>query len=552
MIKNISHFFIIPFFLGLIGGFSAILLRWFIKIFTLFNIKLNIFHSNYFYLLSIPLIFLLSDFLIKKLKISPENVTLDLIAKKVILLKGKFSKIKGFLVLFLTSLSIGFGVPIGREGPIAKLGGLFSEVFLEKLKIEKIDFPIYLGSGIAAAIAATFNAPIAGAILGLEIIIGKINSYVIIPLTVSIVTATYISRKYIGDFAAFIVPHLHWNEEYVIFVPFEAVFIFLLCLIILNSMEYLRILKIKNRHYWHKYILVFGLIVGLIISIVPESAGVGYEYITTLLNNNHYSIFYIFVILMAKVIGIILSIGSGLFGGIMSPSIFIGSFGGFWFGSIFTSFGVDPRVFAIVGAASMLAGITKTPLRSSVIITELTHSYQMILPILIASSITVFLISVIKKDSFFKRTLLQKGIDIENKEIYKFLKSCNIEKYLVKIPKIRENFSVYRSSVLIKKSDFNVLAVVDENEKLVGVVTLTDIRKSYLLNKKNLQIKDIMSENPFVIKTNSSIDDIVRAISLIENRYVPYTDINNRYIGFIDLQMLIKDLSTNYCSVYLK
>jgi CIC family chloride channel protein len=552
MIKNISHFFIIPFFLGLIGGFSAILLRWFIKIFTLFNIKLNIFHSNYFYLLSIPLIFLLSDFLIKKLKISPENVTLDLIAKKVILLKGKFSKIKGFLVLFLTSLSIGFGVPIGREGPIAKLGGLFSEVFLEKLKIEKIDFPIYLGSGIAAAIAATFNAPIAGAILGLEIIIGKINSYVIIPLTVSIVTATYISRKYIGDFAAFIVPHLHWNEEYVIFVPFEAVFIFLLCLIILNSMEYLRILKIKNRHYWHKYILVFGLIVGLIISIVPESAGVGYEYITTLLNNNHYSIFYIFVILMAKVIGIILSIGSGLFGGIMSPSIFIGSFGGFWFGSIFTSFGVDPRVFAIVGAASMLAGITKTPLRSSVIITELTHSYQMILPILIASSITVFLISVIKKDSFFKRTLLQKGIDIENKEIYKFLKSCNIEKYLVKIPKIRGNFSVYRSSVLIKKSDFNVLAVVDENEKLVGVVTLTDIRKSYLLNKKNLQIKDIMSENPFVIKTNSSIDDIVRAISLIENRYVPYTDINNRYIGFIDLQMLIKDLSTNYCSVYLK
>jgi CIC family chloride channel protein len=552
MIKSIFHFFIIPFFLGLIGGFSAILLRWFIKIFTLFNIKLNIFHSNYFYLLSIPLIFLLSDFLIKKLKISPENVTLDLIAKKVILLKGKFSKIKGFLVLFLTSLSIGFGVPIGREGPIAKLGGLFSEVFLEKLKIEKIDFPIYLGSGIAAAIAATFNAPIAGAILGLEIIIGKINSYVIIPLTVSIVTATYISRKYIGDFAAFIVPHLHWNEEYVFFVPFEAVFIFLLCLIILNSMEYLRILKIKNRHYWHKYILVFGLIVGLIISIVPESAGVGYEYITTLLNNNHYSIFYIFVILMAKVIGIILSIGSGLFGGIMSPSIFIGSFGGFWFGSIFTSFGVDPRVFAIVGAASMLAGITKTPLRSSVIITELTHSYQMILPILIASSITVFLISVIKKDSFFKRTLLQKGIDIENKEIYKFLSNCNLEKYLVEISPIKENFSVYRSSVLIKKSDFNVLAVVDENEKLVGVVTLTDIRKSYLLNKKNLQIKDIMSENPFVIKTNSSIDDIVRAISLIENRYVPYTDINNRYIGFIDLQMLIKDLSTNYCSVYLK
>jgi CIC family chloride channel protein len=552
MIKSIFHFFIIPFFLGLIGGFSAILLRCFIKIFTLLNERLNVFHSNYFYLFSIPAIFLLSDFLIKKLKISSENVTLDLIAKKVVLLKGHFSKLKGFLVLFLTSLSIGFGIPVGREGPIAKLGGLLSEVFLEKLKIEKINFPIYLGAGIASAIAATFNAPIAGAILGLEIIIGKINSYVIIPLIISIVTATFISREFIGNFAAFVVPHLNWNEEYVFFVPFEVLFISLLCLIIIEGLEYLRVLKIKNRHYWHKYIMVLGIIVGLIISLVPESAGVGYEHITTLLNTNTYSVGYIFVILIAKIVGLILSIGSGLFGGIMSPSIFIGSFGGYWFGSIFNFLGIDPRVFAVVGAASMLAGITKTPLRSSVIITELTHSYQLILPILVASSLTVYLISVIKRDTFFKRTLLQKGIDIENKEIYKFLISCNLEKYLVDISPIKEKFSVYRASLLIKKSKFNILPVVDENKKLIGIVTLTDIRKSFLLNKKNLEIKDIMTKNPFVIKRNSSLEDIIRAISLIENRYVPYTDEDGYYLGFIDLRALIKDLSTAYNSFYLK
>lgn len=268
---------------------------------------------------------------------------------------------------------------------------------------------------------------------------------------------------------------------------------------------------------------------GVIISLVPESAGVGYEHITTLLNTNTYTISYIFVILIAKIVGLILSIGSGLFGGIMSPSIFIGSFGGYWFGSIFNFLGIDPRVFAVVGAASMLAGITKTPLRSSIIITELTHSYQLVLPILVASSITVYLISVIKRDTFFKRALIQKGIDIENKKIYEFLSNCNLEKYLVEISPIKENFSVYRASLLIKKSKFNILPVVDENKKLLGIVTLTDIRKSFLLNKKNLEIKDIMTKNPFVIKRNSSLEDIIRAISLIENRYIPYTDEEGHY-----------------------
>ncbi|WP_024787039.1 MULTISPECIES: chloride channel protein [unclassified Lebetimonas] len=552
MLKNTGHFFIIPLLLGAIGGFSAILFRWLIKIFTFLNDKLNIFQTHYFYLISVPFLFFISDYLVKKFKISSENVTLELIAKKVILLKGKFSKIKGFLVLFLTSVSIGFGVPVGREGPIAKMGGLLSEVFLEKLKIEKINFPIYLGAAIASAIAATFNAPIAGALLGLEIIIGKINSYVIIPLIVSVVTATFISREFIGNFAAFIVPHLHWNEEYVIFVPFEAVFIALLCLVIIKGLEYLRIFKLKNRHYWHRYIVFSGFAVGMIVAFVPESAGVGYEHITALLNNNNYSLDYILIIFLAKTAGLILSIGSGLFGGIMSPSIFIGSFGGFWFGDIFTKYGIDPRIFAVVGASSMLAGITKTPLRSSIIITELTHSYQLILPILVASSISVYLISCFQGDSFFKRALLQKGIDIDNKDIYNFLKNCKLEKYLVKINPLKENLSVYMASKILKKSRYAILPIVDEEEKLIGIVTLTDIRKSVLLHKKNIKIKDIMTREPFCIKENPSMEELIKAISLIGNRFVPFVDKNGKYLGFIDLRKLVKELSTANSAYYLK
>ena len=92
MINNLKHFFIIPFILGIIGGFAAILFRWLIKFFVIVDNKLDFFHNSYFYLITIPLVFFISDYLIRKFNISPENVTLELIAKKVIILKGKFLK----------------------------------------------------------------------------------------------------------------------------------------------------------------------------------------------------------------------------------------------------------------------------------------------------------------------------------------------------------------------------------------------------------------------------------------------------------------------------
>jgi len=542
-IKELLHFFIIPVIIGIIGGFSAYILREMIDLFNFIFHKINFLQNEYFYLITMPAIFYLSHYLIVKLKINPTNVTIDEIAKKISLMAGKFSMLKGVLVLFITSLSIGFGVPVGREGPIAKLGGLATETFILLTKIPRIDIPIYLSAGVSSAIAATFNAPIAGIIFGIEIIIGKINSYIVIPLIVACATATEISHKFLGDFTAFYVPKLFYNPDYIFFVPFEGFFFALVSIFIFFSFKQFRYFKSKYRKKWKYVVIVLGLIVGAIIILIPQTKGVGYEYVSKIFENQFNSEDTI-IIMAAKLIALILSIGSGIFGGIVSPSIFIGTFGGFWFGSEFAPASLDPKVFALVGAASLLAGLSRAPLRTAVVITELTHSYQLIAPILVATSITSFFLSKLEPGSYFKRGLFQRGIDVDNKEIINFLTKCDIKRFVEDIKPLTPNMHTSRVIRIFKKEHINYLPVVEDN-KLIGIVSLRDIRKIILTKQKSLKVKDIMSKHPFSIKTDYTKEDIFKALSILNASFIPYTTKDNDYIGMLNINKLLKAMSTS-------
>ena len=457
------------------------------------------------------------------------------------LLLGHFSALKGFIVLILTSFSIGFGVPVGREAPIAKLGGLTSEIFLKLIKTPRINLPIYLSAGVSSAIAATFNAPIAGVIFGLEMIMGKINSYILIPLIMASSTSTLISREFIGNFTAFYVPHLSYNNDYLFYVPVEGVFFGFLSLVFLFSLKQFRFLKYKYQHQWSNIIIFLGFFVGILIFITPQIKGVGYNYIENIFNNQ-YTQNDIFFIMINKFLSVIISIGSGLFGGILSPSIFIGAFGGYFFGDFFHS--LDPRVFALIGTAAMLSGTTKAPLRSAVIIVELTHSYQLILPILVATAISNYIISLFEKGYYFKRALIQKGIDTDNEKIMNCFCVTNIKKYIIKTSFLKPEMPINKAIKILKKEHIPILPVL-ENNKLIGIVSLRDIRKKHFFKKKHLKVKDVMSKNPFFISENSHQKEIFKGISIFNTRYIPFVDNDKNYIGMIDLNKFLKEISIN-------
>ena len=324
-------------------------------------------------------------------------------------------------------------------------------------------------------------------------------------------------------------------------MPIEGVFFAFLALIMAYFFDIFREMRIKYKRKWDKIVILNGFIVGLLIVAVPEIRGVGYSYVTALFRDG-FTFTQVFVITAVKLIAVIIAIGSGLFGGLMSPSIFIGAFGGYFLGDVFIYFNVDPKVFALVGSVAMLSGISRAPLRSSVIIIELTHSYQLLIPSLIAASITSFIVAKFEPGSYFKRSLIQKGIDIENQKVLDFLNKIKFEKYLLNITPVTEDTKISKIKTLFKKHHIRYLPVVNNDNVLVGIISVRDLRKAYF-KSKNMKTRDLMSRHPVIFHKDISVEEMVKILGMLSASYVPYVDKENRYMGMLDLHKLLKDLS---------
>jgi len=543
-IEELFHFLIHPILIGFLGGISALLFRFLI---LSFEKAINYLHISSFFIIIYPVVFIFSNYLIHKVLFEPSAITLDNIAKKIVFWRGGFSPLKSFFVLILTSLNIAIGLPVGREAPIAKFGALLGEIYIKISRIRNsIDIPLYLSTSVASAIAATFNAPLAGIILGLEIIIGKLNLYILLPLIVSTTTATLISREFWGDFASLKLPHLQFEDIYFFLVPIISIFFALITLLLFYSFNFFKLLRLTLKERWYYIIGINGFITALILKFVKEAQGIGYSYIFQLYNLK-FPFLKVLAIFIAKLITLILTIGSGLFGGLMSPSIFLGSFGGFALGSLFKLgfSSIDPRVVALVGSTAMLSGISRAPLRSTILIIELSHSYQLLLPSLIAASFTSWLVAKFEPGSYFRRSLIQQGLNIDDPKVIQLLKELNLENYVEKIPPLYSQTSVTKAIKIFSKFHLRLLPVVNRKRELVGIVSIRDFMKilGSFHNPSSKNVIEILNKTPVVLKNDSDLNEILKVLSLAGTEYIPFVDKNNRYLGMLNLQKLFKDIS---------
>jgi len=538
LLSQIVNLFLIPSLIGVLGGFSAILFRKLIAL-SREGFLLISGGDNKFHLILLPFLFFFSYFVSRKLLVSPENVTIDDIAKKISLEKGGFNLKKGFLVLTLTSFNIGFGVPVGREGPIAKLGGVLSELFSKLFKIDRIHLPIYLTCGVSSAISATFNAPLAAVLFGIEIVLGKVNSYIIIPLVISSSVATLISREFLGDFTAFYVPKLHYQDMEIPLFLVVSLLSALMSVLFFVLLEFFTALRVVYRHYWGKVAFILGFLVGLLIFIYPEIAGVGYGSVTKLFLNG-FSPDRALEIFIAKFLAVVLSFGSGVFGGLLAPSIFMGAFLGYFIGD-FSHF--DPRVFALVGSAAFLSGVSRAPFRSSLIIVELTHSYQLVIPILLTSVLTNYILGISNEISLIKRALLHKGISVE--ELLKSnLEALNVESYLRFVKPVYETSHISHVLKRFLEDDVRYLPVVrsPHDQTLVGIVSIRDLRLAAVGELSELHVKEIMTPEPFVLTLGAPPEEILKVIALFEVNLIPVVDNSGIYVGMFDVDKFLKQV----------
>ena len=455
-----------------------------------------------------------------------------------------------FAKVAASAVSIGSGGSVGREGPIVQIGSALGSVIGQLFKVTGTRLRTFVACGTAAGIAATFNAPIAGALFAMEVILSDFGISQFSPIVVSSVTATVISRHFLGDFSAFIIPH------YSLVSVFEMIpYVILGVLAALVALAFINILyktedlfeKI-NIPGWIKPV-IGGFIIGGIGIFYPHIFGVGYDTITLALNSQSVWYFLLFMVFL-KVAATSITIGSGGSGGVFAPSLFIGANLGGFVGSIvhslFPAITASPGAYALVGMGAVAAGAMHAPITSILIIFELTNDYRIILPLMISCIISVLITSRLKKDSIYTLKLSRRGINIFQGQEVNVLSSLKASQV------VKTDFErIYAATPFRKLMDLTVRSphpnffVVDKNDHLLGVISIHDIRKIIYESdtlEHILVAHDLLMPIRHYFTPNDRLDIVMKAFGEMNIDQLPVVDEQNekRLIGTISKNDVIE------------
>ena len=440
---------------------------------------------------------------------------------EAIALKGGLIRKRLVVVKTLASaISIASGGSVGREGPIVQIGSAIGSTISQVLRVSTERRRTLVGCGAAAGIAATFNAPIAGAMFALEIILGNFGIAIFSPIVISSVAATAISRHFLGDFPAFIVPAYELISAWEFPIYF---FLGIFCALVALTFVYLlyRTEDFFDQLKFPEYLkaALGGLILGCMALVFPHVLGVGYGAIDLVLLQQ-LSWYFILFLVFFKILATSITIGSGGSGGIFAPSLFIGAMAGGFFGvlvnNIFPDITASPAAYSIVGMGAVVSATTHGPLTAILMLFEMTGDYKIILPLMITCIISSVVISIIKKESIYTLKLTRKGIDIRAGKEVNLLKSIPVDRVMnTEMETLFEGLTMGDLFQIISKSKYNSFPVLNGSNKLTGMLSFNDYSEA-LFNEdlKDLVIvRDIAALEVVKISVDKNLFDALEKIS---------------------------------------
>ncbi|HKW97999.1 MAG TPA: chloride channel protein [Bryobacteraceae bacterium] len=293
--------------------------------------------------------------------------------------------------------SMASGITLGREGPSVQVGAGIASVLGRRLGLDTDQIKALIPVGAAAAVAAAFNTPIAGVLFALEEIMGDLHAPVLGSAVLSSATAWMVLHLLLGDEPLFHVP----AYELVHGVEF-AVYAVLGVVGGLVSVAFVKLLLVMRAWFqalpkWTAWFqpVAGGLVVGIMGWFVPQSLGIGYQYVGEALNGNM-ALQLMALLTVLRLVSTATCYSSGNAGGIFGPSLFIGAMLGGTVGSVahavLPGYTAPAGVYALVGMGTAFAGIVRVPLTSVIMIFEVTRDYLIIVPLMISNLIS-FLIS---------------------------------------------------------------------------------------------------------------------------------------------------------------
>jgi len=403
-----------------------------------------------------------------------------------------------------SSICIGSGGSVGREGPIVQISSTIASSIGRLFRIQERGLRTLVAAGAAAGIGATFNAPIAGALFAVEVLLGEFGIYSFSPIIVASVISTLTSRLVTGDFAAFTVP------KYTLISVWEIGPYVLLGIVSgLVAILFIKVLYFFEDKFddlrLHPLLkpILGGILIGVIGLKFSQIFGVGYESIDACLTNN-IGFLLALVLVFAKILSTSLTLGSGGSGGIFAPSLFLGAMTGNFLGSLFhqafPSSISSPGAFSLVGMGAVVAAATHAPITAIIIIFELTSDYKIILPLMLSCIIASFITVGVHKESIYTMKLKRRGIIFKEGREEHILKSLSVKDF------ISHDYQLFINTERVGKiidqaigSKHHSFQIVDAENNHIGCFALNQL-------KNLLEEKDIVDS--FVIAQDLAVTDI--------------------------------------------
>ena len=450
---------------------------------------------------------------------------------------------------FASAVCIGSGGSAGREGPIVQIGSSIGSALGQLFNMSAERIKILVGCGAAGGIAATFNAPLAGVIFSMEIILGVFSISTFTPIVISSVTATVVSHAFHGNTPAFIVP------SYQIVSYWEILFYIILGLLSGLIAWFYIVTLYWSEDYFEKKINIHpvlkpaigGLLIGCMAIFLPQIMGNGYEAMDMALNGQ--MVWYItFILIFMKIIATSITLGSGGSGGVFAPSLFIGAMLGGTFGSlvhfIFPDITATKGAYALVGMGSVIAAAAHAPMTNILILFELTNDYKIILPIMASCIIATSVVRYLSKDSIYTLKLRRRGINIQQGREVSIMGSIKVGDVMDrKVETILETTPFKRILAIFSKSTNSYFPVVNSKHKMVAILSFSDIREvMFEEGLKDLVVaKDLAATDVISLSPKDNLNKALEKFVAIDVAQLPVVDSKNqdRVIGMLSRGDLI-------------